>query len=55
MRPSATLKTRTVHITGTMSVSAPTVQRITNVKAEWIITPDGAIRVKMNVEEGYGN
>ena len=39
-----------VHITGTMSVSAPTVQRILNVKAEWIITPDGAIRVKMNVK-----
>ena len=39
-----------VHITGTMSVSAPTVQRILDVNAEWIITPDGAIRVKMNVK-----
>ena len=30
--------------------SAPTVQKILDVKSEWIITSDGAIQVKMDVK-----
>ena len=39
-----------LHILGTLSVSAPTVQKILDVKSEWIITSDGAIQVKMDVK-----
>lgn len=47
---SCITKNGKLHILGTLSVSAPTVQKILDVKSEWIITSDGAIQVKMDVK-----
>lgn len=39
-----------IHITGTASISAPTVQRILDVREEWIISPDGTIRMRLDAK-----
>lgn len=45
------IKEGKVIIHSMLSVSAPTVQRILNIKAEWLIGMDGSISVKMDVEK----
>ena len=45
------IKEGTVIIHSTLSVSAPTVQRILNIKADWMIDLDGSISVTIDVEK----